>query len=145
MVTSELGAEIAKKYGLTVFSTLTGFKFVGEKITQFEQARKGQDSTRDYTFVCGYEESGGYLAETHARDKDTVVSSLLICEMAAYHKAHGKTLFDRINEIYAEFGYYRDSLDSFTLKGKDGLRKISSMMLDLRNSGSPFEGTQQVC
>ncbi|MCC8014256.1 MAG: phospho-sugar mutase [Eubacterium sp.] len=144
VVTSELGAEIAKKYGLTVFSTLTGFKFIGEKITQFEQARKENDSTRDYTFVFGYEESYGYLAGTHARDKDAVVSSLLICEMAAYHKAHGKTLLDRMNEIYDEFGYYRDALDSFTLKGKDGLEKISSMMADLRNGGSPFEETVQI-
>ncbi len=144
VVTSELGAEIAKKHGLTVFSTLTGFKFIGEKITQFEQARKENDSTRDYTFVFGYEESYGHLAGIHARDKDAVVSSLLICEMAAYHKAHGKTLIDRMNEIYAEFGYYRDALDSFTLKGKDGLEKISSMMADLRSNGSPFEKTAQV-
>ncbi len=144
VVTSELGAEIAKKYGLTVFSTLTGFKFIGEKITQFEQARKENDSTRDYTFVFGYEESYGYLAGTHARDKDAVVSSLLICEMAAYHKTHGKTLLDRMNEIYEEFGYFRDALDSFTLKGKDGVEKISSMMADLRSEGSPFEGTVQV-
>ncbi|MCD7789570.1 MAG: phospho-sugar mutase [Bacteroides thetaiotaomicron] len=144
VVTSELGAEIAKKYGLTVFSTLTGFKFIGEKITQFEQAIKENDSTRNYTFVFGYEESYGYLAGTHARDKDAVVSSLLICEMAAHHKAHGKTLLDRMNEIYEEFGYYRDALDSFTLKGKDGLEKISTMMADLRSGGSPFEGAQQV-
>lgn len=144
VVTSELGAEIAKKHGLTVFSTLTGFKFIGEKITQFEQARKENDGTRDYTFVFGHEESYGYLAGTHARDKDAVVSSLLICEMAAYHKTHGKTLLDRMNEIYEEFGYYRDALDSFTLKGKDGLEKISSMMADLRSSGSPFEKTAQV-
>lgn len=144
VVTSELGTEIAKKYGLTVFSTLTGFKFIGEKITQFEQAKKEHDSARNYTFVFGYEESYGYLAGTHARDKDAVVSSLLICEMAAYHKIHGKTLLNRVNEIYAEFGYYRDALDSFTLKGKDGLERISSMMSDLRSSGSPFEGTQRI-
>jgi phosphoglucomutase len=144
VVTSELGAEIARKKGLAVFSTLTGFKFIGEKITQFEQAKKGGDLTRDYDFILGYEESYGYLAGTHARDKDAVVSSLLICELAAKLKAEGKNLVDRMNEIYKEFGYYRDELDSFTLKGKDGLEKITSMMADLRSSESPFEGTKQI-
>lgn len=144
VVTSELGAEIARKKGLAVFSTLTGFKFIGEKITQFEDARKVKDVYRDYEFVLGYEESYGYLAGTHARDKDAVVSSLLICEMAAAAKAQGKTLVDRMNEIYAEFGYYRDALDSFTLKGKDGLEKIASMMSKLRAGDAPFAGTKQV-
>ena len=104
VVTSELGAEIARRHGLKVFSTLTGFKFIGEKITQFEQARLGGDAERDYTFIMGYEESYGYLVGTHARDKDAVVSSLLICEMAAECKRQGKTLLDRMNEIYASFG-----------------------------------------
>ena len=144
VVTSELGAEIAKKYGLTVFSTLTGFKFIGEKITQFEKAWLEGNEEQQYTFVLGYEESYGYLVGTHARDKDAVVSSMLICEMAAEYKAQGKTLFDRMNEIYAEFGYYRDALDSFTLKGKDGLEQISSMMRSLRSESSPFENTARV-
>lgn len=143
VVTSELGAEIAKKHGLTVFSTLTGFKFIGEKITQFEQAKQTGDSSRDYTFLFGYEESYGYLAGTHAKDKDAVVSSLLICEMAAKLKADGKTLLDRMNEIYSEYGYYRDALDSFILKGKDGLERIASMMVELKNGDAPFEGTVQ--
>lgn len=144
VVTSEFGAEIARKRGLTVFSTLTGFKFIGEKITQFEQAKKGKDDPRDFDFIFGYEESYGYLAGTHARDKDAVVSSLLICEMAAKLKAEGKTLNDRLNELYAEFGYYRDALDSFTLKGKEGLEKINSMMAVLRTGESPFYGTKQI-
>lgn len=144
VVTSELGAEIAKKYGLTIFSTLTGFKYIGEKITQFEQAKAEHNATQDYTFVFGYEESYGYLAGTHARDKDGVVSSLLICEMAAEYKAQGKSLIDRMNEIYAKYGYYRDALDSFTLKGKDGLEKIASMMSELRKVGSPFAETEKV-
>lgn len=92
VVTSELGAEIAKKHGLTVFSTLTGFKFIGEKITQFEKAWAEGNSEQQYTFVLGYEESYGYLVGTHARDKDAVVSSMLICEMAAEYKAQGKAL-----------------------------------------------------
>lgn len=144
VVTSELGADIARKHGIKVFSTLTGFKFIGEKITQFEQAKKNGKKEQDYDFLFGYEESYGYLAGTHARDKDAVVSSLLICEMAAEAKANGKTLLDEMNEIYAEYGYYRDALDSFTLKGKDGLEKISSMMTELREAGSPFAGTQSV-
>lgn len=144
VVTSELGADIARKHGIKVFSTLTGFKFIGEKITQFEQAKKNGKKEQDYDFLFGYEESYGYLAGTHARDKDAVVSSLLICEMAAEAKANGKTLLDEMNEIYAEYGYYRDALDSFTLKGKDGLEKISSMMTELREVGSPFAGTLSV-
>lgn len=144
VVTSELGADIARKHGIKVFSTLTGFKFIGEKITQFEQAKKNDKKEQDYDFLFGYEESYGYLAGTHARDKDAVVTSLLICEMAAEAKANGKTLLDEMNEIYAEYGYYRDALDSFTLKGKDGLEKISSMMTQLREAGSPFADTLSV-
>ena len=144
VVTSELGAEIARRKGIKVFDTLTGFKFIGEKITQFEQAKKENDTERAYDFLLGYEESYGYLSGTHARDKDAVVSSLLICEMAAKAKAEGKTLVDKIEVIYAEYGYYRDALDSFTLKGKDGLEQISSMMAALRENGSPFTSTISV-
>lgn len=144
VVTSELGAEIARKHGIKVFSTLTGFKFIGEKITQFEKAKTDCNKERDYDFLFGYEESYGYLAGTYARDKDAVVSSLLICEMAAEAKTSGKTLLDEMNEIYGEYGYYRDALDSFTLKGKDGLEKIASMMTELRTFGSPFDGTASV-
>ena len=144
VVTSELGAEIARKKGLAVFSTLTGFKFIGEKITQFEQAKETDRKEQDYDFVLGYEESYGYLAGTHARDKDAVVSSLLICEMAAEYKKQGKTLLDHMNEIYQEYGYYRDALDSFTLKGKEGLEKIASMMSQLREGTSPFTDTEKI-
>lgn len=144
VVTSELGADIARQHGITVFSTLTGFKFIGEKITQFGQAKAEGNADRDYDFLFGYEESYGYLAGTHARDKDAVVSSLLICEMAAEAKANGKTLLAEMDEIYAEYGYYRDALDSFTLKGKDGLDKITAMMTELHSSDSPFEGTASV-
>lgn len=133
VVTSELGADIARRRGITVFSTLTGFKFIGEKITQFEKAKETSDESRDYDFLFGYEESYGYLAATHARDKDAVLSSMLICEMAAEAKAKGLTLLDEMEEIYKEYGYYRDALDSFTLKGKDGLEKIASMMSTLRS------------
>ena len=138
VVTSELGAEIARSYGANIFTTLTGFKFIGEKITQFEEAKINNDELRNYTFLLGYEESYGYLCGIHAQDKDAVVSSMLICEMAALYKSQGKTLMDRMNEIYEEYGYYKDALDSFTLSGKDGLEQIKSMMVKLRDEGSPF-------
>ncbi len=139
VVTSELGAEIAKSKNVNVFTTLTGFKFIGEKITEFERARLSGDETRDFTFIMGYEESYGYLAGTHARDKDAVVSSMLICEMTAKLKSEGKTLIDRLNELYEEFGYYLDSLDSFTLEGKEGLEKIKTIMQSLRKNECVFE------
>ncbi len=144
VVTSELGAEIARKKGAHIFTTLTGFKFIGEKITQFEKAQADGDEKRDFTYLFGYEESYGYLCGTHARDKDAVVSSMLICELAARLKSEGKTLLDRINELYAEYGYYLDALDSFTLKGKDGLEKIKSMMVDLRKNGAPFSDVKSI-
>lgn len=135
VVTSELGAEIAKQHGMKVFSTLTGFKYIGEKITQFEAASPGQD----YTFVLGYEESYGYLVGTHARDKDAVVASLLICEMAAEAKSQGLTLADRLERLYAQYGFYLDALDSFTLQGKAGLEQISAMMAGLRQGAPLFQ------
>ena len=141
IVTSELGAEIARKKGIKIFSTLTGFKFIGEKITQFERAKLNNNKEQDYDFLLGYEESYGYLIGTHARDKDAVVSSLLICEMTAFYKAQGKTLLGRMNEIYNEYGYYRDNLDSFTLKGYDGIEKIREMMNKLRSSKLVFDDT----
>lgn len=141
VVTSELGAKIAEKYGLTVFNTLTGFKYIGEKITQFEKAAAENNASRSYTFVFGYEESYGFLAGTHARDKDGAVAGMLLCEMAAECKSRGVTPLQRLNEIYGEYGYYRDALDSFTLKGKEGLQKIGAMMKRLRAEGSPFDKT----
>ncbi len=144
VVTSELGAEIARKKGANIFTTLTGFKFIGEKITQFEAAEKVGDEKRDFTYLFGYEESYGYLCGTHARDKDAVVSSMLVCELAAKLKSEGKTLLDRMNELYAEYGYYLDALDSFTLKGKDGLEKIKSMMVELRKNGAPFDDVKSI-
>ena len=144
VVTSELGARIALEKGLSVMSTLTGFKYVGEKITQFEQAKASGDESRNYDFLFGYEESYGYLAGIQSRDKDASVSALLICEMAALAKKEGKTLADRMEEIYQKYGYYRDAQDSYTLKGKDGLEKIASMMNRLRVGDSPFQGTREV-
>jgi phosphoglucomutase len=126
IVTSEFGAAIAEHYGATVFNTLTGFKYIGEKMNQFEQSG-------EYTYLFGYEESYGYLAGNYARDKDAVIASMLICEAAAYYKQQGKTLIDVLEELYQQFGYYRESLVSRTLKGKDGLEKIGELMSSFRN------------
>lgn len=144
IVTSEMGAQIARAKGATVFSTLTGFKYIGEKIMQFEQAKASGNSEQDYDYLLGYEESYGYLAGTHSRDKDAVVASMLIAEMAAYYKSQNKTLADRLEELYKEYGYYLDTQESFTLKGKDGLEQIKNMMQILKNSTSPFGDTSRV-
>lgn len=138
IVTSELGANIARSFGLHIDETLTGFKYIGDKINQYEK-----DGNRE--FVIGYEESYGYLVGTYARDKDGVVSSMLICQMAAWYKAQGKTLIDGLNEIYGEYGYFLDALDPFVLKGKDGAEKISALMDTFRADGfSVFEGADKV-
>lgn len=138
IVTSQLGANIGRKFGLQVEETLTGFKYIGDKINKYEQTGKQE-------FVIGYEESYGYLVGTHARDKDAVVSSMLICQMAAWYKNQGKTLVDALNEIYDEYGYYLDFLDSFVLKGKDGAEKIQNLMTYFRNKGKDlFDGIEEI-
>ncbi len=126
IVTSEMGADIARSFGCEVFNTLTGFKYIGEKMTQFER-------TGTHTFVFGYEESYGYLAGNYARDKDAVVAALLISEAAAYYKSQGKTLYDVLLELYAQYGTYLETLESRTLKGKDGLERIRAIMEDWRS------------
>ena len=125
IVTSELGADIAEAHGAEVMNVLTGFKYIGEKMIGF-------DKNRDHTFIMGYEESYGYLVGNHAKDKDAVVASMLICEMAAYQKAQGKTLLERLEELYQQHGYYKEALDSFTLPGADGQARIAVIMENLR-------------
>lgn len=138
IVTSEVGADIARSYGLNVVDTLTGFKYIGEQIGKYE-------INGDKEFIIGYEESYGYLVGTHARDKDAVVSSMLICQMAAYHKNNGRTLVDALNRIYEKFGFYLDALDTFVLKGKDGAEKIQSIMTNMRENGRTlFENIKDV-
>ncbi len=138
IVTSELGADIGKRFGLQIEETLTGFKYIGDRINKYEESGEQE-------FVIGYEESYGYLVGTHARDKDAVVSSMLICQMAAWYKNQGKTLVDGLNEIYDEYGYYLDYLDSFVLKGKDGAEKIQSLMTWFRNkSKALFDGIDKI-
>ncbi len=127
IVTSELGAKIANHYGVDCLNTLTGFKFIGEKINEFEV-------NKDRTFIMGYEESYGYLIGTHARDKDAVVTSMMICEMAAYYLSKGMSLYDALLDTYNKFGYYKEDLRSFTLKGIEGVEKIKEIMEFFRNS-----------
>ncbi|MPM60323.1 Phosphoglucomutase [bioreactor metagenome] len=121
IVTSELGATIAKSYGINSVDTLTGFKFIGEKIHQYEMSKEA-------TFIMGYEESYGYLVGTHARDKDGVVSALLISEMAAYYYDKGMTLYEGLQEVYKKYGYYKEELKAITLKGIDGMEQIKFIM-----------------
>ena len=128
IVTSELGAAIAEHYGAEVVNTLTGFKFIGEKIHEYEDFGSVVKN-----FVIGYEESYGYLVGTHARDKDAVVASLIISEAALYYKLKGMNLYDALMEIYDKFGYYKEALKSITLKGIDGVEKIAEIMKSFRN------------
>lgn len=127
IVTSELGTKIAKSYGVGCIDTLTGFKFIGEKIHQYENSNEA-------TFIMGYEESYGYLVGTHARDKDGVVSALLISEMAAYYYDKGISLYDGLQEVYSKYGYFKEELKSITLKGIDGMEQIKSIMSYFRNT-----------
>ncbi|KKC48053.1 MULTISPECIES: phospho-sugar mutase [Paenibacillus] len=131
IVTSEMGADIAKANGAEVINTLTGFKYIGEKMTEFER-------TGSHTFLFGYEESYGYLTGTYARDKDAVVAAMLIAEAAAFYKQQGKTLYDVLLELYGEYGYYLEGLESRTLKGLDGVQKIGAIMDSFR-SEAPTE------
>lgn len=138
IVTNDLGAEIARKNGLNVVETLTGFKYIGEQITKYEK-------TGENEFLIGYEESYGYLVGTYARDKDAVVASMLICEMAAYYKKNKMTLVDALNVLYSEYGFYLDALDSFVLKGKDGASRIKNIMSYFRaNKATVFPNITDV-
>ncbi|HDR4896389.1 TPA: phospho-sugar mutase [Bacillus cereus] len=127
IVTSEIGRTIAKAYGLDTVDTLTGFKFIGEKIRQYEES--GQ-----YEFQFGYEESYGYLIHPFCRDKDAVQSVLFACEVAAYYKSQGKSLYDGLLEVFEKYGFFREDLVSLTLKGKDGAEQIQEMMATFREN-----------
>ena len=129
VVTGSLGDRIAENYGCTVVKTLTGFKYIGGKICKWEE-------DGEYDYVFGYEESYGYLPGSHARDKDAVSASLLAAEMAAYHKANGRTLVDALNLLYEKYGYYLDALETVVLKGKEGAEKIKKSMEAFREKGA---------
>ena len=125
IVSSEMTKAIAKKYNLAYFDVLTGFKYIGEKIKEFEQ-------TGEYQYVFGFEESYGCLSGTYARDKDAVVASLLICDMAAYYKSRGMSLYDGLMELYDTYGVYKEIIHSITLKGIEGIENMKKIMDTLR-------------
>lgn len=127
IVTSELGYKIAKNYDVECLNVLTGFKFIGDKIKEFEV-------TNEYSFIMGYEESYGYLVGTHARDKDGVVASMLISEMAAYYNSKAMSLYEGLIELYNKFGYYKEDMISVTLKGIEGMEKIKEIMKHFREN-----------
>lgn len=127
-VSTDLAEVIAKKYNCTFKNLLTGFKYIGELITQLEAEGRADD------FVMGFEESYGYLAGTHARDKDAVVASMLICEMAAYYKSKGMSLAQVMDGIYDEFGYYFNTVSSYTFEGAAGMEKMAAIMDSLREN-----------
>ncbi|GHU50650.1 phosphomannomutase [Clostridia bacterium] len=127
IVSTGITKEIAQNYGVAYFDVLTGFKYIGEKIKEFEQ-------NNSHTYLFGFEESYGCLAGTYARDKDAVVASLLVCELAAYYKSLGKSLYDGLIEVYEKYGYYKESIESITLKGIDGIAQIKQIMANVREN-----------
>ncbi|MBC2575747.1 phospho-sugar mutase [Peptostreptococcus canis] len=127
VVTSEFGSDIAKMLGVEVVSILTGFKFLGDKMTQYKK-----DGSK--TFIIGYEESYGYLIGEQCRDKDAVTATLLIAEMALYYRSKGKTLYEGLIDLYDKYGYYREKTTSIYLEGKEGGEKIDRIMSYLRNN-----------
>lgn len=134
-VSTDLAEKIAEKYGCGFKNLLTGFKYIGELITNLEKEGRGGD------FILGFEESYGYLAGTHARDKDAVVASMLICEMAAFYKLQGKTLLDVMQDIYETFGYYVNQVANYAFEGAAGMEKMQEIMDTLRkNTPKAFAG-----
>ncbi|MBQ3427289.1 MAG: phospho-sugar mutase [Clostridia bacterium] len=127
IVTTELAAAIAKSYGMEIMNVLTGFKYIGEKMTEFVEKK-------NHTYLIGFEESYGYLVGNHARDKDGVVASMLIAEMAAYYKTKGKSLYEALQDIYKKYGYYAEKTMSYTMPGKDGMEKMAAILSGLREN-----------
>lgn len=143
IVSSDLGSKIASDHNITVFSTLTGFKYIGEKINQFENAKNKKKTEMTYDFLFGYEESYGFLFGTHARDKDAVSASLLIGSMVEFYKSKDQTLIDRLAELYRIYGYYLDSLDSYAFSGKNGAICMRAMMDKLRMNADCFPDVEK--
>lgn len=133
IVTSELGKKIAEYYGIETILTYTGFKYIAREILKMENDGKG-------SYIFGYEESYGYMPADFVRDKDAVTASMLICEMAAWYKSRGMTLYDGLIEIWERFGYHADSLKTITMRGIEGIAKIGRIMSGLREN-PPMELT----
>lgn len=137
IVSSDLARKIAHSYGVELLDVLTGFKFIGEQIRLL-------DDTGLKKFIFGFEESYGYLSGTHARDKDAVVASMLIAEVYAWYKSRGMNLYQGLMELFNKYGYVKEGIDSFTLKGKEGLEKIESAMVALRDMELKQIGSKNV-
>lgn len=128
IVSTDLVTKIAESYGATMFNVLTGFKFIAEKIQEFEEKH-------NHTYMMGFEESFGYLIKPFVRDKDAIQAVLVVAELAAYYRSRGLTLADGIEEIYKEYGYYAEKTISVTLSGVDGAEQIKAIMTKFRNNG----------
>ena len=137
IVTSNLADEIAKGYGIELIEVLTGFKYIGQQILGFETTGKGK-------YLFGFEESYGCLIGTHARDKDAIVATMVLCEAAAYFKSQGKTLWDAMVDMYDKYGYCIDAIQSVGFKGIEGLEKIQSIMATLRENPPAKIGKYEV-
>ena len=136
IVTTELARKVATSYGVTTFDVLTGFKFIGEKIKEWEENGK-------YTYLFGFEESYGSLVGTHARDKDAVVASMIFAEMICYYDSIGKRVYDVLQEIYKQFGYFVEKAKSITFGGLDGMQKMADIMTEIRSTSfSEIAGTK---
>ena len=127
IVTTNMADAIARAYGVRLIEVLTGFKYIGQQILGFEENHTG-------TYLFGFEESYGCLIGTHARDKDAIVATMALCEAAAYYKTQGKTLWDAMIDMYEKYGYYKDDIQSITMKGIEGLEKIQQIMESLRQN-----------
>ena len=138
IVSTPLADQIAKKYNVAMKTVLTGFKYIGGEILELEQVNQ------EDKFIFGFEESCGYLKGTYARDKDAIVASMLVCEMAAHLKLQGKTILDALEEIYAEHGYYLAHVQSVELTGADAMERAAKMMADLRSAVPTSIGGAQV-
>ena len=134
IVSTDLVTKIAESYGATMFNVLTGFKFIAEKIQEFEEKH-------NHTYMMGFEESFGYLIKPFVRDKDAIQAVLVVAELAAYYRSRGLTLADGIEEIYKEYGYYAEKTISVTLSGVDGAEQIKAIMAKFRDNG-PKEWNQ---
>ncbi|HEM3463429.1 TPA: phospho-sugar mutase [Streptococcus suis] len=135
IVSTELVTKIAESYGATMFNVLTGFKFIAEKIQEFEEKH-------NHTYMFGFEESFGYLIKPFVRDKDAIQAVLMVAEIAAYYRSRGMTLADGIDEIFKEYGYFAEKTISVTLSGKDGAEQIKAIMAKFRdNSPAQFNAT----
>lgn len=128
IVTTDLGEQIARNYGVSTVNVLTGFKFIGEEIGRLENKGKAD------SYIFGFEESYGYLSGSYVRDKDAVDGAFLICEMFAYYKTHGISLLDKLDEIYAKYGYCLNTLHSYEFEGSAGLEKMQGIMASMRKA-----------